>query len=220
VAKTEKTRLATLAKFASELEMVDGNPTSVGSASDDEDYVEESEEEDEEETCSGVPTYFKTGQSFTYMNGDSYKGGWMYGYVASDGDPEQDGEAHGEGTLVFAGGNLYTGHWDHGWIDGWGEMTYSGIGHHYIGEWKKSLKSGMGTATYTSMTASEGCGVYTGSWLDGKREELASTSGLMAMSTRVIGLREFALGMVLSLLPMGTSMRVIGSITNVMELEQ
>ena len=56
---------------------------------------------------------------------------------------------HGEGKLIFANKDIYTGKFNHDSISGYGSMSYSD-GKIYVGEWKQNKRNGDGVLTLKS----------------------------------------------------------------------
>ena len=76
----------------------------------------------------------------------------------------KDNKPHGQGTLTYADGSLYSGGWKDGKLHG--EGTFTGAdGRLYSGGWKDDKKHGQGT-----FTGSKGSlYMYVGEWKDNKR---------------------------------------------------
>ena len=98
--------------------------------------------------------------STTDTNGNTYVGRW------------ENGQKHGQGTLVFASGAKYVGGWKYNKRNGKGTYTY-GLksklaGDKYVGEYRDNKWNGKGTYTYGPKSKLAG-DKYVGSWKDDKR---------------------------------------------------
>ena len=58
------------------------------------------------------------------------------------------GVRHGIGTLKFANGDVYNGHWDGDVKEGKGVMTWASIGASYDGDFARGVMHGQGTYTF------------------------------------------------------------------------
>ncbi|KAF2974184.1 hypothetical protein EK904_013757 [Melospiza melodia maxima] len=67
--------------------------------------------------------------SFTYSNGEEYRGEW------------KEGRRHGIGQLTFADGTAYVGHFENGLFHGCGVLTFSD-GSRYEGEFVQGKFNG------------------------------------------------------------------------------
>ena len=101
------------------------------------------------------------------------------------GERNAQGEEEGRGTMVYASGNMYEGHWLAGKKQGQGKYTFA-TGNVYDGEYVKGERHGQGKFTYASgavyegewagseqqgrgkMTNADGTS-YDGEWADGKK---------------------------------------------------
>lgn len=82
----------------------------------------------------------------------------------------KDGIPHGQGTMNYPNGNVYSGNWYKGKKQGQGTMTYPN-GNKYTGSWKKDIRIGQGTIYYSNGTKFEGefkgdNPSYNGTWYD------------------------------------------------------
>ncbi|XP_065699561.2 MORN repeat-containing protein 4 isoform X1 [Patagioenas fasciata] len=78
--------------------------------------------------------------SFTYSNGEEYRGEW------------KEGRRHGVGQLTFADGTAYMGHFENGLFHGCGVLTFSD-GSRYEGEFVQGKFNGVGVFTrFDNMT--------------------------------------------------------------------
>lgn len=55
---------------------------------------------------------------------------------------------HGQGTMTFASGDVYTGTWSQDTIDGHGKMVYAATGNIYIGGFRRGSRHGKGVMYY------------------------------------------------------------------------
>ncbi|XP_006903600.1 PREDICTED: MORN repeat-containing protein 4-like, partial [Elephantulus edwardii] len=76
--------------------------------------------------------------SFTYSNGEEYRGEWKEGEKEHWG-----GRRHGFGQLMFADGGTYLGHFENGLFNGFGVLTFSD-GSRYEGEFSQGKFNGVG----------------------------------------------------------------------------
>jgi len=70
---------------------------------------------------------------------------------------------NGQGTMTWANGEKYQGHWKNGEPDGQGTHTYAS-GNKYQGGWKNGLKNGQGTFTFANGDK------YQGQWKNDKKD--------------------------------------------------
>ena len=98
--------------------------------------------------------------STTDTNGNTYEGRW------------ENGQKHGQGTLVFASGAKYVGGWKYNKRNGKGTYTYGLMsklaGDKYVGEYRDNKWNGKGTYTYGPKSKLAG-DKYVGSWKDDKK---------------------------------------------------
>uniref|UniRef100_A0A8C3KR44 MORN repeat-containing protein 4 n=1 Tax=Calidris pygmaea TaxID=425635 RepID=A0A8C3KR44_9CHAR len=81
--------------------------------------------------------------SFTYSNGEEYRGEW------------KEGRRHGVGQLTFADGTAYVGHFENGLFHGCGVLTFSD-GSRYEGEFVQGKFNGVGVFTRCDNMTFEG----------------------------------------------------------------
>ncbi|KAM6347957.1 MORN repeat-containing protein 4 isoform 1-T1 [Alca torda] len=81
--------------------------------------------------------------SFTYSNGEEYRGEW------------KEGRRHGIGQLTFSDGTAYVGHFENGLFHGCGVLTFSD-GSRYEGEFVQGKFSGVGVFTRCDNMTFEG----------------------------------------------------------------
>ena len=79
----------------------------------------------------------------------------------------KDDQCHGQGTLTFADGDMYSGEWKDDQRHGQGTLTIAETETHtderrYRGEWKNNKRHGQGTATVADGSK------RTEEWKDGK----------------------------------------------------
>lgn len=88
---------------------------------------------------------------------------------------------NGKGTFYAVNNNRYVGTWYRNQKEGVGTMYYYN-GDRYEGQWKGDKRNGRGTYTYQSGA------YYKGDWVDDQRTVRASSIGMMAQSTKEVGL--------------------------------
>ncbi|XP_014741480.1 PREDICTED: MORN repeat-containing protein 4 isoform X1 [Sturnus vulgaris] len=97
-------------------------------------------------SCPAVPeaaAMTLTKGSFTYSNGEEYRGEW------------KEGRRHGIGQLTFADGTAYVGHFENGLFHGCGVLTFSD-GSRYEGEFVQGKFNGVGVFTRCDNMTFEG----------------------------------------------------------------
>ncbi|XP_054371648.1 MORN repeat-containing protein 4 isoform X1 [Molothrus ater] len=97
-------------------------------------------------SCPAVPEAVAmtlTKGSFTYSNGEEYRGEW------------KEGRRHGIGQLTFADGTAYVGHFENGLFHGCGVLTFSD-GSRYEGEFVQGKFNGVGVFTRCDNMTFEG----------------------------------------------------------------
>uniref|UniRef100_A0A8B9GDT6 MORN repeat-containing protein 4 n=13 Tax=Neoaves TaxID=3078114 RepID=A0A8B9GDT6_9PSIT len=97
-------------------------------------------------SCPALPeaiTMTLTKGSFTYSNGEEYRGEW------------KEGRRHGVGQLTFADGTAYVGHFENGLFHGCGVLTFSD-GSRYEGEFVQGKFNGVGVFTRCDNMTFEG----------------------------------------------------------------
>lgn len=70
---------------------------------------------------------------------------------------------HGQGTMTYENGDVYTGNFTEGVHEGQGKMTYAD-GCIYEGNFRRNRPHGQGTMTYKNGD------VYEGTWYDGQKK--------------------------------------------------
>lgn len=116
-------------------------------------------------------------------NGNIYAGAWSVKGSVVGGPWNCKTEKSGQGSQIFANGNVYTGGWKHGKESGHGVMEFAGADRYrhthrhsykrYEGDWKAGKKHGHGVLTYAVRSTRDLKGelhgdVYDGEWEDGK----------------------------------------------------
>ncbi len=66
-----------------------------------------------------------------------------------EGQINEAGEKHGQGTLTFASGDTYSGQWRNDKMNGEGTYTFAD-GDRYVGQFRDNKMSGRGTYTYAN----------------------------------------------------------------------
>ncbi|OWK62291.1 MORN repeat-containing protein 4 [Lonchura striata] len=97
-------------------------------------------------SCPAVPEAVAmtlTKGSFTYSNGEEYRGEW------------KEGRRHGIGQLTFADGTAYVGHFENGLFHGCGVLTFPD-GSRYEGEFVQGKFNGVGVFTRCDNMTFEG----------------------------------------------------------------
>ena len=111
---------------------------------------------------------------------DSYCRKVVGGKPTGSGGLNTAGEPEGDGTMVYADGDVYTGQWRGGLFDGQGTHTFTG-GDKYVGGYRAGLRHGKGTMFYASGDRYEG----------GFKEDLRSGLGTYTYSGgKYVGLWE------------------------------
>jgi hypothetical protein len=79
---------------------------------------------------------------------DKLTKGSEYGY---DGDTDESGKPHGQGTMRWQDGTVYSGDWEHDMMHGKGKMNFAEKGVVYKGDWKDDKPHGQGTYIWTEL---------------------------------------------------------------------
>ena len=112
------------------------------------------------------------------------------GELRGEGEVNAQGEREGQGTMVYASGDMYEGQWLAGEKQGRGKLN-NATGNVYEGEWAKDERHGHGTDTYANgdlydgqyvKDEKQGCGkygyssgdVYDGEWAGGEQHGIAT----------------------------------------------
>eukprot|EP00964_Phaeocystis_antarctica_P076509 scaffold47308_cov61-Phaeocystis_antarctica.AAC.6 len=83
--------------------------------------------------------------------------------LRGEGERNAKGEQEGQGTMVFASGDMYEGQWLAGEKHGQGKDTYA-VGNMYEGEWVEGKQHGHGKYTFAIGD------MYEGEYVEGKRQ--------------------------------------------------
>lgn len=123
-----------------------------------------------------------------------YEGSWAYRNLHDNSNPPAHGNPQGDGTYYFENGDVYTGRFDDGKMNGLGRMNYAAYnnGEKYLhkiyqGHWKNGQKHGFGDEIWleeNTISCRNYYG-YEGEWKDGEKHGHGNLYGVLGSKTSV-----------------------------------